>query len=433
VLSTLPTSFSTPAYLFDRAALRRRCETLSGLVGSYPGFRAAFMAKANWAPPVLQEVARAGLEIVVTSDLELTLALRAGFPPARIIVAGPVKGPALIQRSLAVRVGLIFVESAEEALAIGEQAPDAVEIGIRVALTVQAHQSESLLRGRGDPGKFGVPTAELVATARTIAAHPRLRLAALSANTGSQIVRPAPLRRTVAELVHLAVSLRSAGHPLTLVDAGGGLPSELLSRRFSRPGGLIARALLGHDPFPVFETVEPAMAPDRLVPDLLQTAARQGLDLLLEPGRWVVADCMQLATRVLRVNRRGPRTWVFVDAGIDALPDAGFGERRPIRRIPDGPADAPAGVFAVAGPLCLKGDVFARSVQLPADVAPGDLLLVAAAGAYGFSRASWFGGGLPAIVEILPDRSLRTLWSPPSVADLMEQGETARCRDRSAS
>ena len=120
------------------------------------------------------------------------------------------------------------------------------------------------------------------------------------------------------------------------------------------------------------------------------------------------------------VARRRP--WLFVDAGIDVLGDAGFGQKRAYAAVGRSlsPRTAP---HVVAGPLCMKGDVFTRAAVLPRGLRAGDWVLIGGAGAYGFSRASWFGGRLPSIYDY---DELRPMWTAPLLAELSPPEERPR-------
>src|SRR5207249_10343656 len=154
-----------------------------------PAFRPCFMAKANWAWPVLVEVARSGIGVVVSSEFELDLAWRAGFDGRRIVVVRPAKTRTFLERALDADVGLVVVECVEEASELSALIRRPVRLGLRVQLGIRAHRGESWMRPNGAMGrsKFGVTLGEATFAATKIARIPHVELTTLSTNVGSQI------------------------------------------------------------------------------------------------------------------------------------------------------------------------------------------------------------------------------------------------------
>src|SRR5262249_22600775 len=255
-----------------------------------------------------------------------------------------------------------------------------------------------------------------------------LRLVGLATNLGSQICRPEVFERAVDELRDIGLELRRRGLAINIINLGGGVPVRGLSRCFERPITLLSKAITGRSRALCYEGPSADCEPHRLIPRLVRRLQGTGFDLWMEPGRWLVADCMTLIATVVRVTKRGGRLWLYVNGGIDQLPDAGFGERRATGAA--GAALEPGECeYAVGGPLCMKGDVFTRSLRLPAGLSSGDFIGFGLAGAYGFSRASWFGGHLPSIVEIdRSGRKITVLWESPDILALACQSSEALVR-----
>ena len=420
VLTHLSGASSTPVYLYDKVIVADRCQILSDLSCCSPRFKPYYMAKANWAPPIIEEVQRGGLGIVVSSDLELSLALTAGFEGERIIAIGPAKSVSFLRICVDSHVGLIIVESVEEARDLSRLVSREVSVGLRIQLDISAHRPQSLIRlGCGFNSKFGVPSDNLVETAREIGRLRNLKLIALSTNLGSQICDPQVFETCVDKMAERALGLRRLGFPIMSVDIGGGLPVRSFARRFSRAMGRITLGLIDRDMLTFFEEPSEACNPQKLVPRLLSRLDGSGLDLLMEPGRWIVADCMSLIVEVVRAVERRDGVWLYVDGGIDLLPDAGRNQRRPFTSVARATPNGQFAPYTVAGPLCMKGDILTSSVTMEGGLRDGDFLLIGAAGAYGFSRVSWFGGRLPSIVEFADDgQTLRLVWAAPSIDEL---------------
>jgi diaminopimelate decarboxylase len=320
----------------------------------------------------------AGVDIV--SGGELHRALAAGFAPGQIVFSGVGKTPVEIEEALRAGVGLINVESAAEVeviACVAEQVGTRARIGIRVNpdVTVDTHPYTQT----GEKGvKFGVPIDEAQAVAERARALPQLTLASVGMHVGSQIVTDAPYRAGVAKLEGLVRDLRHAGvTSLTSLDVGGGL------------GIAYAPGDAALDVVAFAEAVAP-----------LHRAT--GLEILVEPGRYLVGNAGVLLTRVLYRKRAGGRAIVIVDAGMnDLLRPSLYQALHPIRAVGvDGDA-AGSEPVDVVGPICETGDFLALGRRLP-PVEPGSLLAVGGAGAYGFTMSSQY-NSRPRPCEVLVD------------------------------
>lgn len=417
-LSEVIGRYGSPVYLFRPDVLLNNCRQLQGLAGFGDTWRPFYMAKANWLPQVLKIVSAAGVGVTVSSEFELAVAQDVGVDPDDIVVAGPAKSESFLLRCIRGRVNMIMVESHEEALAIENLADKegrTVRVGCRCSLGLGVHRRSRLLscRAGGPGGKFGWPGREIIDASRAIGRLQRLKLCALSTNLGSQICRPRVYCHALQELQAVSDRLRVEGLTMTHINIGGGFAVSGITKSYP---GVLARltdVLTGTSIGPRFERWRPDCAMEQLIPDLCRQLERTpDTGLMIEPGRWMVAESMALLVTIVRVVRRSTGTWVYADGGIDVLPDAGFGEQRPILAVL---ADDTGGdgrqQCRIAGPLCLKSDIFTRNAHLPRNIREGDFLLIHCAGAYGFSRASWFGGRLPGVVAIDDgSRETQLLW-----------------------
>ena len=135
-----------------------------------------------------------------------------------------------------------------------------------------------------------------------------------------------------------------------------------------------------------YKAGESAPSIDHYIRAMLQHTAGHDLELLIEPGRSIVAEAGFLLTRVLYRKSNGERQFVIVDAGMnDLLRPALYHSHHDI--VPLRRAEAGTIVADVVGPVCESGDFLARNRELP-NVLPGDLLAVCTAGAYAFVAAS---------------------------------------------
>lgn len=372
----LAASGGTPVY----AACVRTVEA------RYRRFSAAFAGrdtllcyalKANPTRAVAGILARQGAGCDVVSGGELARALAAGFPPARIVFSGVGKTEAELRQALRARIRAVHVESAGELSALaraarscGRRAPFAVRVNPDVAAGGHAH----IATGLADT-KFGVEAPEALALYRRARSERWLRPVGISSHIGSQIVSAAPYGRALAAVLRLTDRLAAEGTRLDYLDLGGGMG-------IGYDGGP------GLDPEALARLVIPALGP-------------RELQLVMEPGRWLVGPAGILLTRVLYLKTTSRRRFVIVDAGMnDLLRPALYAARH--RIVPARPRGGGRRPVDVVGPVCETADTLAKGVSLP-PLLPGDLLAVLDTGAYGSSMGSQY-NSRPRPPELLVER-----------------------------
>ena len=376
-LPAIASRFGTPTYCYAESVLGARYRALAAAA---PRARIHYSVKANDARAVIRTFADLGAGADVVSGGELARALAAGMAPQRLVFAGVGKTRAEMARALAAGIAQFNVESPAElalldevARARGAPAP----VALRVNPDVDAGSHDKISTGRrGD--KFGIDAREAPALYARAAAMGGIEPVGLAMHIGSQIDRLAPFEAACERIVALAARLRADGLPVARVDLGGGLGVRY---RDETPPDAAAYGALA-------ERVR-----DRL-----------GVDVLLEPGRWLVAPAGLLLTRVLVVKRAGGRTVAIVDAAMnDLLRPALYGAWHAIEPVVAPPPGQVPVETDIAGPVCESGDVLGRARRLP-PLAAGDLLAVRDTGAYGAVMASTYNGRpLPAEVMVRGD------------------------------
>lgn len=364
--------FGTPVYVYDLGAISARVE---GLRRALPAAGLFYAVKANPCGAVLRHLARLGLGAEVISEGELARALRAGIPAERILLGGPRQDGRLMAAARAARVGWVSLDSVSQAESWSVE-PGAAKFLVRLNPALDPRTHEHLATGAAT-SKFGLPFAETVRVAEQLGE----RLAGFHVHIGSQIADLGAYDEVFRQLGEL---LARFPHVRTL-DLGGG---------FAVPGF----------PLAAFAEKVQAFVGDRTV--------------LLEPGRFLVAECGILLTRVLHI-KGGPVKHVICDAGMaDLLRPALYGARHPIRALGK---DSSAGVVMetvdIDGPLCENADRLGRGVALP-EVQPGDLLAVAEAGAYGLTMSSPYASSLRPAEVVLEDGAARLVRDRERVEDL---------------
>ena len=379
-LTDLAAEQGTPLYVQDLDRVRENCERLRD---AFPAADVRYAVKAHTGRAVLETVREAGLDAECASAGEVDRALAAGFggerlhytavnPPARDL--DYVVGVAEAEPDLTITVGA--VDTLDR---LAERGYDG-RVCVRVNPGVGAGHHEKVRTGGA--AKFGIPYDRAAAATRDAAE--RFDVVGIHAHAGSGIDSDQldSHRELVARMGELARELTdpSDDEPpvdIEYVDVGGG---------FGVPYEEDAPAL---DLSAVAEATREAVAP-----------LPAGVDLAIEPGRYVVADAGVLLTRVNTVKPTPDERVVGVDAGMtDLLRPAMYDAYHPIRNLGGGrardgsdalaPDNRSATPVTVAGPICETGDTLCTDRAL-ADPVRGDLLAVGIAGAYGYEMANQY-------------------------------------------
>ncbi|HEX8374750.1 MAG TPA: diaminopimelate decarboxylase [Geminicoccaceae bacterium] len=377
-LEAIAAAVGTPCYVYAAGAMR------AGLAGFRHAFRhrptlLCYALKANSNLAVVRLLAAEGAGADTVSGGEVRRALAAGVPPRRIVLAGVAKADDEIRLALATGILQLNVESVPELVRIGEIATAmgvTAPVALRVNPDVAAETHDRISTGRRED-KFGIDHAragEAFALAREL---PGVEPVGLHIHIGSQIGRVASFEPAYARAVAMFRDLRSAGLPLRRLDLGGGFGVRYLDEARPVPGELAALV-------------------DRLT---------DGLDceLILEPGRVLVAEAGVMLARVIYLKETDARRFLVLDAGMNNLiRPMLYGAHHEILPVRE-PGEAEAGLLAidVVGPVCESTDVFARDRRLP-PLGRGDLVAFTAAGAYGAVMASDY-NSRPSAAQVLVD------------------------------
>jgi diaminopimelate decarboxylase len=391
----LAAEFGTPLYVCDQHDVRSRCRDYIEAFG--PQARVFYAAKAFCSRAMLRWVSSEGLGIDVCTGGELEVALSAGVPPEQITLHGNNKTLGELARAIEAGVGHIVTDSFEEiarlAYLTGSANPGGTtpprpppilggnlppqtplaKVLVRVTTGVEAHTHEFMATAHDDQ-KFGFSLASGAAdeAVRRVIACPGLEFAGLHSHIGSQIFDAAGFEVAAHRVIELAVRIRDAhGIEITELDLGGGF-------------GI---AYTDEDDAP--EVKDLAQSLRQIVDGQCAAAGLARPRLTVEPGRAIVGPSMVTLYTVGTIKDvDGLRTYVSVDGGMSdnirtALYDAEYTTALASRE-----SSAPPMLSRVVGRHCESGDIVVRHAYLPSDLVPGDLLAVAATGAYCRSLAS---------------------------------------------
>ncbi len=385
LLQDVAREFGTPAYVIDEQALRQRAREYAGALASrHPRSLVCFAAKAYPSASVIRILAEEGLGCDVVGGGELRIALAAGVAPAKIVMHGNAKTDDDIRAALDARIGYIAVDGFDDIERIGRLARGRAPVLLRVNPGIDSPTHAALATG-GPGAKFGVPAAQVPEAIARMRAVPAIDLRGLHVHLGSQILELDQFEAAVAMLA----SLERFG----VYDLGGGLGVRYV------PGGTAP-------------SVERYAA-------MLAAAARRHLgediEILIEPGRSVVARCGVTLYRVVTV-KRSSRVHVAVDGGMgDNLEPSLYGQR--FAPLVVGRWDAEPVLADLVGRHCESGDVITPDVPL-ASPRVGDLVVVPVTGAYCFTMSNNYNAALRPPVVLCGGGEARLAVRRETYADL---------------
>ena len=374
-----------------------------------------YAAKAFLCSEIARWIDEEGLSLDVCTGGELAVALHADFPPERIALHGNNKSVAELTAAVKAGVGHVVLDSMTEIErldAIAGEAGIVQDVLVRLTVGVEAHTHEFISTAHEDQ-KFGLSVASgaAMAAVRRVFATDHLRLVGLHSHIGSQIFEVDGFELAAHRVIGLLREVVGEFGPektaqLSTVDLGGGLGISYLPP---------------DDPPPIAELA------GKLSAIVSKESAAVGLPapkLVVEPGRAIAGPgtitLYEVGTvKDVDVSASANRRYVSVDGGMSdnirtALYDAQY-DVRLVSRF----SDAPATLSRIVGKHCESGDIVVRDAWVPGDVQPGDLVGVAATGAYCYSLSSRYNMiGRPAVVAVRDGRA-RLILRRETVDDLL--------------
>lgn len=391
----LAAEFGTPAYLVDEDEFRGRARDIKRV------FQAAFAeigadldvyyaSKAFLSVAVARWITQDGLNLDTASGGELTIALAGGVPGENIGLHGNNKSDDELRLALNHSVGRIVVDSLAEVHQVVRIAQELgvqqVPVMVRLTTGVHAGGHEYISTAHEDQ-KFGLSIAAGAASSPSpawvaleeILRHPELRLMGVHSHIGSQIQQSAGFAAAAeAVLTMRAEFFAATGHLLAEVDLGGGFGIAYLPGEVPMDLEIVAKemaqAVLAMN---VNDAGEPLPLPR----------------FSIEPGRVIAGPAgitvYEVGTvKQVRASEDLVRTYVSVDGGMsDNIRPALYGAHYHAVLANRQSAAEPM-LARVVGKHCESGDIVVHEVQLPSDIQAGDLLAVAATGAYGRAMSS---------------------------------------------
>ena len=409
----LAAEYGTPLFVIDEDDFRSRCREIATAFGG--GQHVHYASKAFLCTEIARWVAEEGLSLDVATGGELAVALRASFPAERITLHGNNKSVEELSAAVNAGVGHVVVDSLIEIERLDRVAAATgvvQDVLVRVTPGVEAHTHEFISTAHEDQ-KFGLSlaTGAAMEAVRAVFAADHLRLLGLHSHIGSQIFDVAGFEVAAHRVIGLLREVVSEfgvekTSQMSVIDLGGGLGISYVP---------------DDDPPPMQELA------DKLKEIVETESAAVGLPtpkLVVEPGRAIAGPGTVTLYEVgtvkdVAVASDRYRRYVSVDGGMSdnirpALYDAEYDARLVSRS-----SDAPATLARIVGKHCETGDIIVRDTWVPDDIAPGDLLAVAATGAYCYSMSSRYNMVCRPAVVAVKNGTARLVLRRETVDDLV--------------
>lgn len=359
-LSAVAERFGTPCYVYSRAAFTQQYLAYAQALGSHPGM-ICYAIKANSNLAILNMLAKLGAGFDIVSGGELERVLLAGGNPSRIVFSGVGKTAEEMARALDVGIFCFNVESEAELELLADVAAQkgkVAHISLRVNPDVDANTHPYISTGLKE-NKFGIAIERAPAVYARAATLPSLAIKGLDCHIGSQLTQLTPFLDALDRLLILVDDLAGKGIHISHLDLGGGL-------------GVTYR---NETPPPVAEYMAAIKA----------KLGDRNMSLMFEPGRSISANAGVLLTKVMFLKPTEHKNFAVIDAAMnDNIRPSLYQAWQDICAVK--PRDGATQKWDLVGPICETGDFLGKERDL--NLAPGDLLAVMSAGAYGFSMSS---------------------------------------------
>jgi len=403
---SLAETYGTPLYIYDEHTIRSMCRAfVGGFESEYPDSHVSYSSKAFASPALAKILEEEGVGMDVVTGGELAIARAADFPPAEINFHGNNKGRVELEEALDYGIELVTVDSMYEIDLLDELARKkgvTQQVLLRVSPSIDGHTHLLTSTGVLDQ-KFGFPieTGQAEEAVRHALARANLDVVGIHFHLGSPIFELEPYTQAIPYVLDFVSKMRDHG----------------LEQRIFSPGGGFAIGYVSDTPPPEISEYAAAISAS-----VREACDRFGLDeprLILEPGRAIVG---RAGVAVYSVGGTkdipGVRKYVSVDGGMgDNIRPALYGAGYSIVKA-NAPGEPPAGNVTIAGKYCESGDLLVKDAPLP-PLETGDVVAVAASGAYCLSMASNYNMSLRPAVVFVSDGEARLIRRRETYDDLL--------------
>lgn len=381
-LSLIAEKYGTPFYAYSRSQISFKFKELTDNLADFSSplkFHIHYAAKANSNLAILEIMKNLGAGLDIVSGGELYRAKKAGFDSEKIIFSGCGKTEAELCAALDYKIGQINVESISEIIRLSSIMADfehVQNIMLRINPAIEVGTHDKIATGR-DGDKFGISIDEIPEALKVVNDNKKLSLKGLAIHIGSQICDISDYENAFEKLAKLVNELLESGQKITAIDIGGGLGIKTYNYREGLSLESYAKAIKKY-----FREL--------------------GLDIIIEPGRFLIAESGLLITKVSTLKNRENKQIAIIDTAMnDLIRPALYNAEHGIIPIIE-PKNSKLYPIDICGAACESGDIFAKERYLPY-IKEDTLLAIIDAGAYGSAMASAY-NSRDIAAEILVDK-----------------------------
>lgn len=359
-LADIADEFGTPCYVYSEAMLEDSWQAFEQAFNGL-NHRICYAVKANSNIAILNFFANKGAGFDIVSQGELERVLVANGDPKKVVFSGVGKTTSEIIRALDVGIACFDVESLpelERIHSIAEAHKTIATVALRVNPDIDARTHPYISTGLST-NKFGIEYSDVLSLCHKIQKMPHIKLIGIACHIGSQLTELSPFLEACDRMLDLLQQLKTAGIELTHINIGGGLGVQY------------------HDEKP------PTL--QEYATAIRKKFENQAVELIIEPGRALVANAGVLLTKVEYIKTTSHKNFAIVDAGMnDLIRPALYDAWHDI--LPISLRYGDTYFYDIVGPVCESADVLGKSRQIALE--PGDILAIKTAGAYGFGMSS---------------------------------------------
>ncbi|MHB8127433.1 MAG: diaminopimelate decarboxylase [Mobilitalea sp.] len=389
-IQELITKYGSPLYIYDETVLRKRCNEMMQLV-SYQHFRPNYSAKANTNIELLKIIKSEGLSVDAMSPGEIVLEQAAGFQSDEILYISNNVSEEEMQFAVEHQV-TVSVDSLSQLETFGGQHPGK-RVAVRLNPGIGAGHNKKVITG--GKSKFGIEMSE-ISNIKRIAEKYQLQIVGVNQHIGSLFLDGKEYRKA-CETIFIAAKQFS---DLEFVDLGGG---------FGVPYNGEVR----------LDLEELSAQLDQLIHDFIAAYDNKSIEIKIEPGRYIVAECGILAGVVNSVKTNYGEKYIGTDIGFNVLMRPVLYDSFHNIRVYNEAKEQEK--VTVVGNICETGDILAKDRLLPC-MTKGDILTIETVGAYGYSMCSNYNSRLrPAEVLIQGNGQDRLIRRRDTLEDLLRQ------------
>ena len=402
LVRSLAKKFHTPLYVFEEAVIRKRCRDLKAAV-SYPHTVIRYACKALTLRAILSIIKDEGFSIDASSLNEAKRALLACFAPNDVAYTGESASVSVFTELLKMNVS-INCSSLDQMRLLGK-----IQRGANLSMRInpgEGHGANNKVNTGGPASKHGIYVDQLD-EARAVLKEYDLKLDGIHAHIGSGTDLAHWLR-----IKDLTLAVAKQFEDLTFVNLGGGLPVVYNPET--------------DKPMPLTEWGEQ-------LTDSFEGFSRdygKPIELHIEPGRFLVAECGHLIAEVQNVKATPSYNFALLNTGFNHNPrPAMYGSYHPLTLVAgDGRDLVPSKEYVIGGYLCESGDIFTRSEsgellpRLFPEIHVGDLIVTGLIGAYSHAMKSEYNSmNLPASVLLQTNGTAKVIERRGTLEDIIRR------------